>query len=366
MKKFINKISMIIFFTLTLLSWNNIALAREKTLLTVAQNNHFVWNAVAVQQGRIFVSGPRWLNPKGPSVALIKGDKIQPYPSAEWNSWKAGDDPSKTLISVNAIHLDPNGNLWVVDTGSPTFGANPITKGAKLLKINLSTNKVEDIFIFDKKTALSGSYIDDIRFNGSYAYLTDAGRPGIIVINLVSREVRRVLNDHFSTKAPEDRDIVVDGKVLTTNDGKPLRVNSDPLEVSPDGKWLYYASLQGPWFRIETHFLDDFSLSSDKIEPHVKKWIDLPPVGGTTMDRNGNLYFAELATNSLKLRRHDGSISTIIQDKKLHWIDAPFLDGFGFIWLPIPQIDRAALFNHGVSKIQQPIKLFKLDISPVK
>jgi hypothetical protein len=33
-------------------------------------------------------------------------------------------------------------------------------------------------------------------------------------------------------------------------DGKPVYIHADQLEISPDGRWLYYHS--GPLYRIET------------------------------------------------------------------------------------------------------------------
>jgi hypothetical protein len=69
--------------------------------------------------------------------------------------------------------------------------------------------------------------------------------------------------------------------VLHAPGGAPLRVHADPLELSPDGRWLSFASLHGPWSRIETRFLDDASLSPEALASHVEPWADLPPTGGT-------------------------------------------------------------------------------------
>ncbi len=32
------------------------------------------------------------------------------------------------------------------------------------------------------------------------------------------------------------------------------------------------------------------------------------------------------------------------------------------MWLPVPQMDRVALFNAGTSKIRWPIQLFRIDL----
>ncbi len=68
------------------------------------------------------------------------------------------------------------------------------------------------------------------------------GRPGIIVVNLKTGEMRRVLNDLPATTAPADRPIVVAGSIVMAPDAKALRVHADPMEVSPDGRWALFRS----------------------------------------------------------------------------------------------------------------------------
>jgi hypothetical protein len=233
---------------------------------------------------------------------------------------------------------------------------------AKVVRIDSVTGAVVRIYVLGATAALPGSYVDDIRIRGDHGYLTDAGRPGLIVLDLKTGRTRRVLEDAPATRAPDNRVINVAGQILDGPDGKPLKVASDPLELSPDGRVLYFGPLEGPWSSIETRFLDDASLSSTELLARVKPWADLPPVGGTVMDSNGDLYFTDLAESALKRRAADGKIATIVQDDRLHWVDAPFVDTHHAIWLPVPQLDRAALFHGGVSQIQWPVQLFRLPL----
>jgi hypothetical protein len=335
----------------------------EPALSVAAETHDMVWNAIARDDNRTFVAGPRWAGEPGPALARLEGaNRLRPYPDAAWNAWHAGSDASHAFVNVNAIHPDGHGGLWVIDTGSPTFGGDPLPGGAKAVRIDLRTNRVTRIYPFDGNVALPGSYVDDIRFHDNHAYLTDAGRPGLIVLDLDTGRARRVLDGDASVTAPADRTIVLDGQVIRTPDGSPLKVNSDPLEVSPDGQYLLYASLEGPWSRIGTRWLDDPTLSAADLASHVEPWADLPPVGGTTMGADGTLYYTELATNSLKARAPDGTISTLVQDARLHWVDAPTIAG-GFIWLPVPQIDRVALFQGGTSRVQWPVQLFRFPLA---
>jgi hypothetical protein len=60
-------------------------------------------------------------------------------------------------------------------------------------------------------------------------------------------------------------------------------------EARDAGQWFYFAALEGPWRRIATLWLDDASLSAAELQTHLEPWAELAPVGGTTMDAQGNL-----------------------------------------------------------------------------
>ncbi|CCW18332.1 hypothetical protein EBBID32_26830 [Sphingobium indicum BiD32] len=47
-------------------------------------------------------------------------------------------------------------------------------------------------------------------------------------------------------------------------------------------------------------------------------------------------------------------------------MDAPFLSPDGTLWLPVPQIDRVALFNGGHSRVMRPVQLFRISLAPVQ
>jgi sugar lactone lactonase YvrE len=330
-------------------------------LRLVAQSDGMVWNAVAVDHGRIFVGGPRWSGFRGLALGRLAEDGgVVPYPDAAWNAWRPGSSADSRFVNVNAINLDGRGGLWAIDSGAPDFGGDPLPGGAKLVRVDVASNRVTRVYHFGPEVALPHSYVDDVRFNGDMAYLTDAGRPGLIVLDLRSGVARRVLDGDPSTTAPADRPIVVDGTVVRGADGNPLKVNADPMELSPDRKWLYYGPLEGPWSRVPTKALDDPALSPAAVAATVRPWTDLPPVGGTAMDATGALYFSDLARDSVMRRGPDGRITEVVHDPRLHWTDALFLDGRHDLWLPVPQMDRAAPFNGGTSRIHFPVQLFRL------
>jgi sugar lactone lactonase YvrE len=325
-----------------------------------AWSDSMIWNAVVADLSGIYVSGPRWAGNSEIQLAKVKDGIAMPFPDQHWNSWKEGEDASGKFVNINALHPDGSSGVWVIDTGSPTFGGDPLPGGAKMVHIALATGKILEVVHLPPGVAKAGSYVDDVRFHGDNAYLTDAGNPGLIIYNMRSRTARRVLDGHFSTVARADRPIVTDGATLRGPDGLPLKVHSDPMELSPDGQWLYYGALSGPWFKIRTSLLDDETLAPAAVAAGVQPFADLPPMGGSTIDAAGNLYFSDLGGDAIRRRGPDGTIKTIIEDPRLHWVDAMYIDGSRRLWLPAAQIDRIALFQNGKTRVQRPVALYSI------
>lgn len=78
------------------------------------------------------------------------------------------------------------------------------------------------------------SFVDDVRFNGKTAYLTDAGSGALIVLDLNKGSGRRILENISAVQATKPA--MPDGKPLIGPNGKPVYINADQLEVSPDGR----------------------------------------------------------------------------------------------------------------------------------
>ena len=333
-------------------------------LTRIAQSSKLVWNGVVVAPDkRVFVEFPRLAGHPGPSLATVDRDgALTPYPGGEWNGWtKAGaSDPTNSFVGLNAVHLGPHGGLWVVDTGSAAHGKPPLPGAAKLVRFDLARNVATRTVVMPAAALRPKSMIDDVRFNGEHAYVTDAGAPGLIVVDLATGAARRLLDGDPSTTAR--RPIVVDGKTVIGPDNKPAMINADQLEVTPDGKHLYYQPLCGPMFRIATSLLDDPRASAQAVAAGVEFWYDTPALGGTAIAPDGTLYLDDVENDSVLRLTPDRALSRVIADPRLHWPDAPFLRD-GALTIPVPQLDRAAAFHHGKSAIRFPVELFNLRVA---
>lgn len=290
---------------------------------------------------------------------LDRRGNLVPYPDARWNAWKAGSDPQLSFVRVNATRIGPDGNLWVVDTGTPQMGGKIIPGGVKLVCVDTTANKVKHVYALDAATSAT-SFVDDVRFHGAYAYLTDAGVPGLIVLNLNSGNARWVLDHDISTT--DTRSLIASGKVLRMQDGGEVRINTDQLEVSPDGNLLYYQPLSGPMYRIETRYLDDPSIPATVVAQHRTLWVNTPTTGGTVIDAAGNLYLSDVSNRQILKITPTGRITTLVKDDRLDWVDAMWIDRDGFLWMPAAQLDQLSLFDGGISGVRLPMTVFKLHI----
>lgn len=299
------------------------------------------------------------LTAKQPQVAEITTGEPIAYPNAAWNGRKPSEDGSIRFVGVNSLRVGPDGMLWVVDRGAPGIGKALVPGGPKLIRIDLANNKVTRIY--DLSTVVQGkSFVDDVRFNGKHAYLTDAGRPAIIVLDLETGNARRILENHPSTVA--HRPLTAEGKQLRDSEGKPIIIHADQLEVSADGKWLFYQPCTGPMSRIETRYLDDPTLTPDALDRNVQSFADTPSTGGTAIDANGTIYSSDTNRSRILKIAEDGSISTLIADPRLAWVDAMWIDDSGKLWMPAAQLNRVAGLNDSVDAVYWPVTVYSIEI----
>lgn len=347
--------------SLALSAQTDIHLRQDPRLIPVYSSN-MIWNGVTTTaQGRVFVDFPHLDNTTGVLLAEIgKDSSIRPYPEASWNQWTPGMDAHHAWVRPNALRIGPDGNLWVVDSGASSFGGTVVDGEAKIVVFNLSTNQVARTYLISSPIIGPKSYIDDIRFNGHMAYITDAGVPGLILMNLDTGAQRRVLDHDRSTT--DERPVFAEGRALRTSDGKLVKVHADQLEVTPNGKYLYFQPASGPLYRIETRWLDDPVVSSAEMSRKVELWYDTPSTGGTAIDAAGNLYVTDVNKQRILKITPEKNMTVLVSDPRLIWADALWIDAEGDLWIPQAQLNRMAPFNSGISRVQLPVYIFKLHI----
>ncbi|KAJ5691936.1 hypothetical protein N7462_001359 [Penicillium macrosclerotiorum] len=324
--------------------------------------------ASTTPDGRTFLKLAHVDGSTGPQVVEVVGKNytLVPYPDKTWNSWNASvdsvADSENKFVSVNAQRVGPDGNLWVVDTGT----LDKFPNSAKLISFNLTTNEVERIYYLGSVTTTEGS-LNDVRFNGKYAYLTEYTIGSIIVLNLETGHARQLLRGHKSVVA--QMPLSAEGSLLrAASTGLFEYINADQLEVSPDGQYFYYQPASGYMSRIETRYLNEAlynDTTADLLPNYVQPFSLTPSTGGTAIDAEGNIYCSDGDRQEIRSIAPNGTTTFLTRDARLLWVDAMWIDTQQRLWMCASQQNRGNLFlqpNNQTSTIKKPIYVFTLDI----
>lgn len=302
-------------------------------LRAVALFPHQVTGVAVSRTGRIFVNFPRWTEDTEVSVAeWLPEGLLQPYPDHEWNAWRnARKDevsPADHFVCVQSVAVDPQDRLWVLDPAAPAQ-AHVVRGGAKLVCIDLASDRVERTILFDEDAAPLGSYLNDVRFSpdGRHAYLTDSGAKGaLVVVDLEEGRAWRVLDGHASTQPEKGVQVRVDGQVLRRPDGRGVEFAADGIALDPSGDWLYWQAIKGrTLYRLPAAVLHDRHALPESVEAAVEAVGENGPADGLLISRAGRMYISAVEEHAVKVREGD-SVYTLVQDRRLRWPDS-FAEG---------------------------------------
>lgn len=322
--------------------------------------------------GRVFVNFPRWGDPVPFTVAEVRDGKSVAYPDAAINKL----DPARaaqTFVSVQSVVVDARDRLWVLDTGSVKF--EPVVAGgAKLVAIDLTTNKVVKTISFPENVVLPTTYLNDVRFDlrqgdEGVAYITDSsdkGPNGIVVVDLASGESRRRLHDHPSTKAEAEFLPIVEGQpVMQRKPGKEPRhiaLGSDGIAIGADGSRLYYCALAGRrLFSIDTSLLRDVDLSESELADKVRDEGMKPASDGLETDSEDRLYATAYEHNAILRRDADGTYETIVHDPRALWPDTLSMAN-GYLYFTANQLHRQPDYHDGRDLRVKPYSLYRVKV----
>ena len=330
-------------------------------------------------KGRVFVNYPRWGDPVTFTVAELKDGKPAAYPDEKVATFDKAR-PAETLVSVQSVVVDPADRLWILDTGSIEFGP-VIPGGAKLVGVDLASNKVFKTITFPPEVALKTTYLNDVRFDlrkgkAGVAYITDSsgeGPNGIIVVDLDSGTSKRRLHDHPSTKAVKNFLPFVEGRPLMERKPdeapKHLALGSDGIAIGHDGRHLYYCPLASRHlYRVPTDALLDDMAMDETVGKLVE---DLGDRGfasdGLESDDKGRIYLTDYEHNGIQRRTPDGQYETLVHDPRALWPDTLSLAADGYLYFTANQLHRQARFQNGKDAREKPYALFrvKVDAGPV-
>lgn len=342
--------------------------ADDSHLIEVATSPEYQWNGVALTKtNRLFAGFPRSYQNTTISVGEILPNKtIIPIPGGSWNTFKpenSTENPQSRFVNVNAILIDSSDTLWVVDSGM--VGSIAYPNASKLVKINLNKQSVDRIYYTSTLNLPSGFALNDVRIGSGYAYLTESGLGSLVMINLETNQVRRVLANHYSTKFSDPTVVRMEGRVVSDEKGQPKRMPNNNLELTPDQKIFYYKpSFSYNWFQISTDHLLKESIDETALGSYVSVSWKTMPTGGSTMDDQGFIYLMDLERQAIwQQNPTDGSWKLIVRDEKIIWGDASDVGQDGYLYVPMSQNNRIPSFNNGTNQVEKPFRMYKIKMN---
>lgn len=329
-------------------------------------------------RGRIFVNFPRWGDDVPFTVGEIRNGKVVAFPSQAANTFDAAR-PAATLSSVQSVVVDALDRLWILDPAAPGFQTR-LDGAAKLVAVDLGTNKVVKTIVIPATVALDTTYLNDVRFDlragkAGIAYITDSslsGPGGIIVVDLDSGRSWRKLTGHPSTSVDPTFVPFVEGERLAQRaPGKapqPFSVASDGIALSADGATLFYSPLSSRHlYSVPTALLRDESASDATLGAAVRDLGEKGASDGLESDNQGRVYAGDYEHNSIHQRQADGQWKTIASDPRILWPDTLSVGPDGYLYFTANQLHRQAGFHEGKDLRQKPYMLFRvrIDAGPV-
>jgi sugar lactone lactonase YvrE len=255
----------------------------------------------------------------------------------------------------------------VLDPAAPAQ-SHLVSGGAKLVQIDLASDKVARTIAFDEDVAPQGSYLNDVRFSndGKYAYITDSGVVGaLLVIDLGAGKTVRLLDGDPSTQTKKGLDVSVDGEVLRRPDGRGVEFSADGIELSGDGKYLYWQAIKGDTlYRIPTEALLGAGLRGEDVSGQVEEYGVNGVNDGLLIARGtDDMYLSSVQDNAIKVRDlaegPSGAPRIVVQDERLRWPDTFSQGPDGTIYVTTSHIQDSAFFKPD-APAALPTQLWKL------
>ena len=268
-------------------------------------------NLAVAKDGRVFFNFHPEGFPKLAVVELVDGKPV-PFPDASFDLYDF----------AYSLRIDGEGRLWVLGTGFHGL------RHPRLLAFDLATRALVHRWDLPRDVAPPGSYVQDFQVSpdGKTVYLADTAalskRPALIVYEVGSGIGRRVLERDASVTAKPYFIDAKGTKMLLLGGLFAMHPDVDSIALDAAGEWLYYGPMaHGTLFRARTKDLRDASLSPTALSAKVEAFGPKPQSDGASMDREGNVYLADVEHGAIARLSQDRKLATLVADPRWRWPD---------------------------------------------
>lgn len=268
------------------------------------------------------------------------------------------DLPNEWFDTVMSLRFDRNGFLWTLDHGMHGL------RKPRLLQIDIQKIQILREIKIAPVFAPLGSNLNDFQIapNEDYIFIADTSflrnRPGILIVNLQSGEIKRVL-DHHETTQKGPYYVSVDQQPVGHPPFVTMRPGIDSIAIDRRGEWLYYGSMSDTkLYRVRV--ADLLSLEANELGKQIEFYSNKPLSDGLTIDDDNNIYVSQIQSNSVSVI--DGKtrqLKLLLKSPDLQWPD-----GFSFgpnqtVFVSASYLHHVAFQAPGAWKDRGPFRIFK-------
>jgi sugar lactone lactonase YvrE len=327
---------------------------------TVAELAVAPGNLTLTADGRTLLSLHQFYAPRWPVVERLASGELVPFPDTA--AYRASGAPP--LDAVLGIQADAHGVVWMLDNGMRR------NEGRRLVGWDTRRNRLEQVIDLGAPHSPAGAFLNDLAVDRTHGTIYVADPAGgadaaILVVDLRTGRVRRLLQGHSSVVPEPDVELAIDGTPVRIRqaDGTVVhpRIGVNPIALDARDRWLYFGPMHGrTLYRIPTAVLRDERRTAEAVAAAVQAYAARPITDGISIDDAGNVYLGDLAANAVGVIGPDRQYRRLAAGPELSWVDAFSHGPDGMLYLVANQLHRSAPLNAGVDESRAPYRLMRL------
>ncbi len=309
-----------------------------------------IGNVAVNRDGRVFFTVHPESRPQGNKLLEYVDGASVPFPSLR--------QQTELFDTPLGISIDRFDRLWVIDHG------NHGLRSPRIVGIDLASGNILRDQKFDETIAPAGSILQDLQVSadGRTIVIADTSlwrkSPALIVYDVETGDVRRVLEGHFSVSAENYTIRSQDRKMSYLGGIVALRGGVDGIALGP--QWLYWGALSGSaLYRIRLKDLRNSELPASQLATRLERYSDKPLSDGFSLDTAGNVYITAVEHHGIFKVDSQGRLSTLIQSSEIRWPDALSFGPDGYLYVADSALPELILKSAEHIKAQGPYRIFR-------